>query len=149
MKDRVADAFEKGSYAFTDRRRNRRNIRKTLCQSCEVEAGAADENWDLSTFMNLPKRPRSVHLISTNRVVLPRAHVTKKVVRHTPHVVVGRSGGHNADLAIYLHRVGIDDLGTYRFRDAQGGGRLAACGRACDKHGVELHPAPGSCETDE
>src|SRR5262245_63652469 len=47
-----------------------------------------------------------------------------------------RAGGEDAQVAIDLHGIGVDDRAAERFRHRQSQRRLAARGRSCDQDGV-------------
>src|SRR5262249_52460391 len=57
-----------------------------------------------------------------------------EAVRHPGSVFFARPRGEDSQLTIDLHRTGIDDAPAPLMRDRYRQGRLAAGGRACDKH---------------
>src|SRR5438105_3726210 len=59
-----------------------------------------------------------------------------KPVRNCPLLISRRPRGENPDVAIYLHRIGIDDDAAGFLRKLKRKRRLAAGGRPCDKHGL-------------
>jgi hypothetical protein len=55
-------------------------------------------------------------------------------VRDLPFLLRRWARGDDAQIAIDLHGIGIDDGAVELFRQRQGQRRLAAGGRSCDKH---------------
>src|SRR5262245_33231253 len=57
-------------------------------------------------------------------------------MRYARLLLRSRTGGEDAQVAIDLHGIGIDDRAAERLRQRQGQRRLAARGRPCDQDGV-------------
>ncbi len=110
----------------TGLRRNVGNRRQALKQSLEIEACAPDQDRHPASALRLCDRVRRILKPASNRIRLARRDRAVKQVRNPPHLLLRRLRREHLELAIDLHRIGIDD-GTAQIRsERKGRSRLAA-----------------------
>ena len=125
--------------ADADRRRNCRHRRETMKERAEIEAGAADQNGQA------PGPPCGVDL-GTGEIV-PASGGTGiggiedaiEPVWHPCRLVGFGARGEDREVAIDLHRVGVDDDAPVPLGEGKGECRLAARRRPCDKNRAPVH----------
>src|SRR3984893_18264464 len=131
-----AVALQPRAHGFAHLRRNRRHRRQPPRQRLEIQAGAADENRQAV----LPARFRQ-HLCRighpvTRGKIHPGIDVAIEPVRNLGLLIGRRPRRDDAQIAIHLHGIGVDDDAAGFLRKRKRQRRLAAGGRPCDKHGV-------------
>src|SRR4051794_32014706 len=123
-----------GTDAGADVLRDRRHRRKSLRQRLEVEPGAADQDRYAAGGTRFIQHRLHVGQPASDRIVLGRIHVAIEPVRHARLFGHGRPCRDDVQVAINLHRVGVDDDAGKPLGQRQCQRRLAAGGRPCDKH---------------
>ncbi len=129
-----AIALQPRPYHIADLVRDRRHRRQASRERLEIESGAADEDRQPPFTAHLRKHGRRVSDVTARRVVHGRIDMAIKPVRQPRLFRQCRPRGDDAQVAIDLHGIGIDDGAAGLFRQPQREGRLAAGGRPCDKH---------------
>ena len=122
------------AHGGADLRRDRRHRRKPLGQRLEVEPGAADQDRHAPGGAHLAQGRLDIREPAPDRIVLRRIDMAIEPVRHARLLLRRRPRRDDAQVAIDLHRVGIDDRAADLPRQRERQRRLAARGRPCDKH---------------
>ena len=129
-----AVALEPRAHRLADFGGHRRHVGKPAQQRLEVEAGAADEDRQLVPRARLGQRRRRVLEPGADRTVHRGVAMAVQPVRNARLVVRRRPRGNDAQVAIDLHGIRIDDDAAAFFGQRQRQRRLAAGRRPCDKH---------------
>jgi phosphoserine phosphatase len=140
-----AVASEPCAQIFPYFRWNRRHRRQTLRQHLEIKPGAANENRENAPLARLSEGLFGLGEEGAGRKIHRGIDVTIEPVRNLSLLLPRRPRGEDREVAIYLHRVGIDDHAAGFLRQCKRERRLAAGGRPCDKHGItafgsKIHP---------
>ncbi len=133
------------AHVFADSGGDRRHGGKAPRQRAEIKPGAADDDRKPSRFPCRGERRRGVGAPAAHRVVLRSIDMAVQPMRHAPFLVGRRPRGHDAQIAIDLHGIGIDDLAAELLGKRERQGRLAARRRACNEDGrrhVWIAPFP-------
>ena len=121
--------------------RHWRHVREPPRQRLEVKSGSSDENRQPSVRLRFREHSRRVANPCARRIIHRGIDMTVKPVRNARLLLNGRTRGDDAQIAIDLHRIRIDDGTAYRFGQIKRQRRLAAGGRPCDKHRLHIIPA--------
>ena len=116
--------------------RNLGNGREPFGKRPEVEARAADNDGQTSAPCDVAHRRRRKHRPAARRERRGGVRDAVEVMGHARFFRFGRPGGQHPHLAVTLHGVGVDDLAAQPFGKVERQGRLAACGRPCNKDGT-------------
>ena len=109
---------------------NVRNRRETMQQGMQIQPGAADHDRGPPLRQRLAdRRPRQLQPAPGRRRIC-RIQDAVQPVRRARLVLGGRAGRENAQIAVQLHAVGVDDHAALGFGQTQRQGRLAAGRRA-------------------
>ena len=116
--------------------RQGRNARQTLFQRLEVEARASDQDWQAAR--NPEHRELLGHGtdIATDGEILRTVHETIEPVIRRQFIFGRRPRREQMQIAIDLHRIGIDDHPARLLRQTERESRLAACCRTCNEHRI-------------
>ena len=90
--------------------RHRRHRRQPRRQRLEIKPGAADQDWHAALRLRLVEHGGDVAQPLAGRIIHRRIDMTVQPVRRAALVLRRRSRGDDAQIAIDLHRVGIDDV---------------------------------------
>ena len=127
-------ALHPGAHRRPDFLRDRRHRRQPLRQRLEIQPGAADQDRYAPGGASLIQGRRDIREPAPDRIVLRRVHMAIEPVRHPRLLLRRRPRRDDAQVAIDLHRIRIDDRAADLARQRQRQRRLAARGRPCDKH---------------
>ena len=116
MQRRDAFARKPRAYLGADLRRDRRHGGEPARQRIEVEAGAADDDGG-SPASRVGERRRGFPAPAPDRIVLRRIDMAVEPVRRARFLVRRRPRGDDAQVAIDLHGIGIDDGAAVAFRE--------------------------------
>src|SRR5690606_19164617 len=108
---------------------------QALRQRFEVEAGAADEDRCLVSCANVSDRGERVGEPTAGGVALGGVDAAIEVMRRLGLLFYRRARGENAEIAIDLHAIGVDDFAADTLSQRQRQRGLAAGGRAHDEKG--------------
>src|SRR6516165_8045828 len=136
MQDFDTVTLQPCAHAIANFRPNRRHRRQAPRQRLEIEPGAADENRENAALARFGQRLCGIGEEGADRKIHRGIDVTVEVVRNHSLLLARRPRGEDTEVAIYLHRIGIDDRAAGFLRKRNRKRRLAAGGRPCDKHGV-------------
>src|SRR5581483_10954595 len=114
--------------------RDRRDGGETFGQRLEVEPGSADEDRGPASPPGLVERSAGLGEPCAGRVARCRGYVPVEPVRNPRLVFEGRPRGQHAQLAVDLHRIGVDDDAAALCREFQRQPRLAAGSRPGYQH---------------
>ncbi len=121
--------------------RHMRNVRETLRERLEIKPGAADK--DRQAAARLFERRRGILQIAPDRIIDRAVNMPEQKVRRASLLIWLRPGGQDREVAIDLHRIGIDERSAELFGEVQRKPRLAARRRACDEDcGDRLQSSP-------
>src|SRR5262245_40257884 len=134
MQRRRAFPLQTPSHVHANSRGNWRHSGKSRCKRLEIEAGAADKNRHAALIDCIIKRLFGVVAPAPNGIIFRRINMTIEPMRHARLLRFSRARGYDAQVAIHLHRVGVDDDAVEPLRERKRQGRLAAGGRPCNKH---------------
>src|SRR6185437_10586040 len=111
-----------------------RHRRQANRQRLEIKPGAADQNRHTVLALRLLKHGREIAQPLAGGIVHAGIDMAVKPVRNARLVPRRRPRGNDAQIAIDLHRVGIDDDAAGSLGKLERQRRLAARGRPCNKH---------------
>jgi hypothetical protein len=117
---------------------NRRHRGQTLGQRLEVKAGTADDDRGPVQRLRFVERRAHIDEPAADGIILRRIDMTVKAMGHARLFLDRGTGRDDAQVAIDLHGIRIDDdaAGPWCFGNRQCVLRLAAGGRACDENGI-------------
>ena len=127
-------AHEPRAHGLADVRGHGRHVGKPAQQRLEVEAGAADEDRQPVQRASLDKCGSRILEPGADGTVHRGVAMAVQPVRNARLVVRRRPRGNDAQIAINLHGIRIDDDAAASFGQCQRERRLAAGRRPCDKH---------------
>ena len=116
--------------------RNGGDVGEALGQGPEIQTRAANHDGRASPLGDLREHRARGRQPTADRPRLRRVDDAEQVVWRDGFLVLAWPSGEDAQVAVDLHRVGVDDLAAVFPGEAQGQGRLAAAGGAADQ------PAP-------
>src|SRR5436190_7819460 len=114
--------------------RDRRDRRETSGQRLEVQPRTSHQDWDAGLARSLDQYRFYVSQPVPDRIVLRGVDMAVQPVRRARLLVCARARGQDPQIAIDLHGIRVDDHALELLRERQRKPRLAARGRACDKH---------------
>src|SRR5262245_34957035 len=122
------------SHVRPDRSGNRRHDGKPRCQRLEIEAGATDKNRDMALINGVVERLFGGPTPASDGIVFRCIDVAVEKVRYARLLLWRWTRGYDAQIAIHLHRVGVDNDAIELLGERECQSRLAAGGRPCNKH---------------
>jgi hypothetical protein len=133
-------AIEPRAHPLTNVRGDRRHRRQAAGERLEIKAAAADKNRQAAVRARLSKRGRGIGDPGAGGKIHAGIDMAIEPVRNTRLFLHHRPRRQDAEIAVDLHGIGVDDGTAEPFRKRKRKRRLAAGGRPCDKHGIaRLH----------
>ena len=129
-------AFQPGANGIAHFGRDRRHRGETARQRLEVQAGPADEDGQALFRARLRQHLGSIRHPGAGRKIDRCVDMAIEPVRRAGLLLHRRPRRDDAEIAIDLHGIGVDDDSAGLLRQFERQGRLAAGGRPCDKHGL-------------
>lgn len=114
------------------------DVGQALQQTLEIHAGATDEHSQAPVRPTFGQGPARVLKPLPYRIVAFRADMSEKQMRSGGLFRSGRLRREDRQVGVNLHGIRVDRGGAGFFRDGGGERRLAACGRTCDEHGLQV-----------
>src|SRR5216684_704725 len=146
---KAADAFlhEPAADRGADLGRDRGDGSKPARQRPEVEAGAADQDRPARSPRDLVERRAGFDAPAADGIILGGVHVAIEEMGHARLLHRRRARGDDAQIAIDLHGIGIDDGAAELLRQRERQRRLAARGRSRNEDGPahDARAAHGAC----
>ncbi len=113
--------------------RHARHVGNSLCERLEIKPRAADEDRQASFRAHLRQGRRRFLDIAPDGIIDCAIDMTEQKMRCARLFRRARPRGEDAQIAIDLHRIGIDQRAAETLGQAEREMRLAACRRACDE----------------
>src|SRR5215211_2475823 len=114
--------------------RNGRDSGEAVGQRLEIKAGAADENRPPMFPVCLDESTLRVGEPAPDGIIIGRIDVAVEAMRGALLLVEQWARRDDAQIAIDLHRIGIDNYAAEPLGERERQRRLAARGRPCDQH---------------
>ena len=141
VKRRRALALQPAADVGSNIGRDRRHSGEPGGQRLEIKAGAADENRYAPLRDDVIECLFDVAAPAADRIILCRINKAIEPVRYALFLCRRWTRCNDAQVAIHLHRIGIDDDATEPLRQLKRQRRLAAGGRPCNKHALDWYRA--------
>ena len=128
-------ALGRGTDALAHRLGHGRDVGEALDEGLEVKARAADQDRQAARGARLRQHRCGVAQIVSDGEVHRAVDMAVEPVRRLRLLLWGRSRGEDAQVAVDLHRIRVDDQAAEPRREVEGERRLARGGRACNEDG--------------
>ena len=135
-------AFGLGAHISADRFRHARNVGEAFGQRAEIEPGAADEQERPGASLRFSENFARALEPAPDREILGAVDLAEQPVRRLPLFGLARARREHPQIAIDLHRVGVDDDAAEPLGESKRDGRLAARRRACNEKRATSSPPP-------
>src|SRR5581483_5368907 len=139
MKRRRAELFGSLAPMRAHFRRNVRNGRESLEQRLEIESGATDQDRYPTLFSRFRDRGFRAFEPTADGEGFACRYDAVQAMRSDRLVSFARPRRENAELAVKLHRIGVDDGAAETLGKSERRGGLAARGRPGDENGLVRH----------
>jgi hypothetical protein len=130
-------AFGLGPHIGPHRVRNRRNVRQAAQQGLEIHARPPGEDGQPPLLPQFRQNGARILDVAADGVIHRPVDMAEQPVRHAGFLLGRRSGRDDAEIAVDLHRIGIDHDAAELPRQPDGQRGLAARRRACDEKGLD------------
>ena len=114
------------------------DVGQAIGERREIQAGAAGQDRQAARVVRGLHRGEGLGRATRRRCRLRGGADAVEGVRHARFLLRRRAGGEDAQLAIHLHGVGVDDGAAQALGQRQGERGLAAGGRAGNQHGMRM-----------